>query len=84
MTDPLALHGERMSMVWERSDEGVPRWRHWGTRLDAAPPCRLDEMRGAASFSLDRDRPLDLATAGGGGWFGGGVEHLARRGRRWE
>ena len=81
MTDALALHGERMSMIWEQGD-GVPRWRHWGARIEPVPPFCLEEVRGAATFSMDADVPLDLAPTLGAGWFGPAALVAHRDGRQ--
>ena len=81
MTDALALHGERMSMIWEQGD-GVPRWRHWGARIEPVPPFCLEEVRGAATLSMDADVPLDLAPTLGAGWFGPAALVAHRDGRQ--
>jgi alpha-galactosidase len=66
----LHLRGRDFSLVLERAERGPPLWRHWGAPIDPADLPPLADMRGPASFSMDRDVPLSSAPTGGGGWFG--------------
>ncbi|MFN3958889.1 MAG: alpha-galactosidase [Parvularculaceae bacterium] len=67
----LALHGRTTSLILETPVGKAPLWRYWGPRLpdDASPPCGLRDERPSPSFSLDRDLPLSVFPAFGGGWF---------------
>ena len=66
----IALHGRAVSVILERSENGPPRWRHWGARVDArGAGAGLADGRLPASFSLDADVPLTTAPGFGMGWF---------------
>ncbi|MFM5923300.1 MAG: alpha-galactosidase [Novosphingobium sp.] len=65
-----SLHSAEASLVLECRGDAAPLWRHLGARLDSGDPGQLADARGAASFSLDHDLPLESAPVGGLGWFG--------------
>lgn len=66
-----ALHGKASSLVIECGADGVPVWRHWGSRLPDAvnPGPPLCDMRPLASFSLEQPAPFSLFPGFGAGWF---------------
>ncbi|MBN8806641.1 MAG: alpha-galactosidase [Sphingomonas sp.] len=81
MSDWLALHGRRSSIVLERS-AGAPIWRHWGARLAADTPlATIEASQSPLSFSPDSGVPLTTAPGFGLGWFGPSVLLADRDGR---
>ncbi len=66
----FALHSAEASLVLERTQYGVPLWRHFGARLDPSGLPSLATTRGPATFSLDDDVPFSTAPPAGLGWFG--------------
>lgn len=81
MTARLALlHSDQASLVLECRAGGAPLWRHLGALVDAAELPPLAAGRTPASFSLDRDVPLDCAPVPGLGWFGPAVAALRQHG----
>lgn len=77
----VSLHSDQASLVLELRENGAPLWRHLGARVDPGQLLPLEEMRTAASFSLDDDVPLGTAPTAGLGWFGPSALAL-RRGAR--
>ena len=76
------LHSAEASLVLECPAHGPPLWRHLGARVEPGELAALDDARGAASFSLDKDIPLSTAPPAGLGWFGPAVLGLSRGGHR--
>lgn len=74
------LHSAEASLVLELRGDGPPLWRHFGARLDPGALAPLADGRTAASFSLDRDVPLDTSPAAGLGWFGPAALQVLRDG----
>lgn len=66
----IRLTGRATSLVLEQVADGPPLWRHWGAAVDPAALPALADLRGAASFSMDRDVPFTTAPTAGMGWFG--------------
>ncbi|WP_245647590.1 alpha-galactosidase [Novosphingobium lentum] len=68
-------------MIEPRPD-APPAWRHLGLRVDACGIAGVAQVRGPASFSLDRDVALSTAPCGGLGWFGPELLRARRGGAR--
>lgn len=79
-TQYASLHTAEASLVLEVCGNAPPLWRHLGARVDPAGLPPLNETRGAASFSLDRDVPFATAAPGGIGWFGAPALQVQRSG----
>ena len=65
----ITLDTKGASLVLEKREGAAPLWRHLGARVDAAGVPGLGELRAAATYSMDQDKPLDVFPTAGLGSF---------------